>query len=102
MKILREDFRQEAVIDKLLAPQGLNRFVDKVLFEGPDPELNPKFPVYFILDGRIITEPEEMSDVKGAVTSDYQQQLEQNWTTELRQRYPVKRNDDELKKIKQK
>lgn len=102
LKILREDFRQEAVIDKLLAPQGLNRFVDKVLFEGPDPELNPKFPVYFILDGRIITEPEEMSDVKGAVTSDYQQQLEQNWTTELRQRYPVKRNDDELKKIKQK
>ena len=100
LKVLRDEFRQVAVIDRLLAPKGLNRFVDKVLFDGPDPELNPKFPVYFILDARVITEPEEMADVKGAVTSDYQQELEQNWTTELRQRYPVVRNEKELKKIK--
>lgn len=102
LKDLRDAFRQEAVIDRLLAPEGLNRFVDKILFDGPDPELNPKFPVYFILDARVITEPEEMNDVKGQVTADYQQELEQNWTTELRSKYPVKRNEAELKKIKQK
>lgn len=100
LQVLRNEFKQVAVIDRLLAPKGLNRFVDKVLYDGPDPELNPKFPVYFILDGRVIEEPEEMSDVKGMVTSDYQQELEQNWTTELRKRYPVKRNEKELKKIK--
>lgn len=100
MQTLRAEFRNEAVIDRLLAPKGLNRFVDKVLFDGPDPELNPKFPVYFILDARVIEEPEEVNDVKGAVTSDYQQLLEQNWTTELRRKYPVKRNEAELKKIK--
>lgn len=97
---LRNEFRQVAVIDRLLAPEGLNRYVDKIMFNGPDPELNSKYPIYFILDGRVITEPEEMSDVKGAVTSDYQQLLEQNWTTELRKKYPVKRNKAELKKIK--
>lgn len=100
LETLRQENRKVAVVDRLLAPQGLNRFVDKIMFGGPDPELNPNFPVYFVLDGRIITEPEEMNDVKGAVTADYQQLLEQNWTTELRQKYPVKRNDKELKKIK--
>ena len=100
IQILRNEFHQDIVADRLLAPQGLNRFVDKVLFNGPDPELNPRYPVYFILDARVITEPEEMSDVKGAVTSDYQQELDQNWTTELRQKYPVVRNDKELMKIK--
>lgn len=100
LQILRAEFRQEAVIDKLLAPQGINRFVDKIMFNGADPDLNPRFPVYFILDGRIVTEPEEMNDVKGAVTSDYQQLLDQNWTTELRKKYPVKRNDKVLKTIK--
>ena len=98
--VLRREFRNEAVIDRMLAPKGLNRFVDKVFFDGPDPELNPKFPVYFILGGRVLEQPEEMSDVKGKVTSDYQQLLEQNWTTELRKRYPVVRNEKELKKIK--
>lgn len=100
LQSLRNEFRQVAVIDRLLAPEGLNRFVDKLMFNGPDPELNPKYPVYFILDGRVLPEPEEMNDVKGAVTSDYQQLLEQNWTTELRKKYPVKRNEAELKKIK--
>lgn len=100
LQTLRQEFRNDAVVDRLLAPQGLNRFVDKIMFDGPDPELNPKYPVYFILGGRILTEPEEMNDVKGAVTSDYQQLLDQNWTTELRRKYPVKRNEKELKKIK--
>ena len=97
---LRNEFRNEAVIDRFLVTEGYNRFADKVLFNGPDPELNPKFPVYFILDGRVIEQPEEMSDVKGQVTSDYQQLLDQNWTTELRKRYPVVRYEKELKKIK--
>lgn len=100
MQTLRQEFRNEAVVDRLLAGQGVNRFVDKLMFDGPDPELNPKYPVYFILDGRLINEPEEMNDVKGAVTSDYQQLLEQNWTTELRKKYPVKRYDKELQKLK--
>lgn len=100
LQTLRTEFRQDAVADRLLAPQGLNRFVDYLLFDGPSPEINPKYPVYFILDARVITEPEEMSDVKGQVTSDYQQLLEQNWTTELRRKYPVVCNEKELRKIK--
>lgn len=100
LQTLRNEFRQVAVIDRLLAPKGINKYVDHLMFDGPEPELNPKYPIYFILGGRIATEPENMVDVKGPVTSDYQQLLEQNWTTELRKKYPVKRNMKELKKIK--
>ena len=99
LQVIRTEFRNQATADRLLAPKGINRFVDYLLYEGDEPELNPKYPVFFILDARVITEPEEMTDVKGAVTADYQQLLEQNWTTELRKKYPVKRNDKELKKI---
>lgn len=101
-QVLRKEYRQDAIIDRLLAPQGINKYVDRIMFDGPEPEANSKYPVYFVLEGRVITEPEEMNDVKGAVTADYQQLLEQNWTTELRKKYPVKRYDKELKKISRK
>lgn len=97
---LRNEFRTDALVDRLLAQKGINRIVDHLMFDGPVPEPNAKYPVYFILDGRILNEPEDVNDVKGAVTADYQQMLEQNWTTELRKKYPVKRNNSELKKIK--
>ena len=100
LQTLRKEFRNEAVADRLLASKGVNRFVDFLMFEGDQPEPNVKYPVYFILDGRLVNEPEELTDVKGAVTTDYQQLLDQNWTTELRGKYPVVRNDKELKKVK--
>lgn len=100
LQTLRTEFRNEAIVDRLLAGEGVNRFVDYLFFNGPEPDVTPKYPVFFIIEGRLINEPEEMADVKGAVTSDYQQLLEQNWTTELRRKYPVVRYDDELKKVK--
>lgn len=100
LQTLRTEFRNEALVDRLLAPKGLNRYVDFLVFEGPEPEANAKYPVFFILDQRLVSAPEEMADVKGAVTSDYQQMLEQNWTTELRRKYPVVRYPKVLKKVK--
>lgn len=101
LKTLRTEFKNEAVVDRVLAPKGKNVYVDAIMFAGPEAEPNSKFPVYFMLDGRIITEPEELDDVKGQVTSDYQQELEQNWTTELKNKYPVTVNREVLKTVKQ-
>ena len=53
-----------------------------------------------ILQGGIIYQPEEMADVRGAVTSDYQDVLEQNWKQELAKKYPAKINKKVLKKVK--
>jgi len=48
----------------------------------------------------VITVPEEVSDVKGLVTSDYQNEFQTAWENELRRKYPVKVNEKVLKTVK--
>ena len=43
---------------------------------------------------------EEVADVKGQVTSDYQDLLEKNWIQELHKKYPVEINKKVLKQLK--
>jgi len=40
-----------------------------------------------------------LTEVKGQVIADYQQSLEENWLKGLKQKYQVKINEDELKKL---
>mgnify|MGYP003576233127 CR=1 FL=1 len=40
-----------------------------------------------------------LSEVRGEVINDYQQSLEENWLKSLKQKYQVKVNENELKKI---
>ena len=44
--------------------------------------------------------PEEAADVRGAVTGDYQNYLEQQWIGELKKLYPAKINKKVLKQAK--
>ena len=55
---------------------------------------------FMILEGGVISQPEEMADVRGMVTSDYQDVLEQRWKEELAAKYPVKINKKVLKQVK--
>lgn len=101
LQTLRKDFRNEIQVDKVLASQGTNRMVDNLLFNGPAVETEGSaYPVYFMLDPRVLTAPEEMSDVRGQVTQDYQALLEKEWIAELKAKYPVTVNEKELKKVK--
>lgn len=42
---------------------------------------------------------EPLSEIKGLVIADYQQSLEENWLKSLKQKYQVKVNENELKKL---
>ena len=42
---------------------------------------------------------EPLSEIKGLVIADYQQNLEENWLTSLKQKYQVKVNENELRKL---
>lgn len=44
-------------------------------------------------------EQKTFDEAKGAVISDYQNQLEQNWLKDLKKKYPVKVNEAEVKKL---
>lgn len=98
---IRKEFKNNVKIDKYLVPQGVNAMVDQLAFNGPKVKPDSdKYTVFFLWDNRIITKPEEASDVRGQVTSDYQNALEEKWVESLKQKYPVKVNKKELKKVK--
>lgn len=46
------------------------------------------------------TEPKKLNEVKGLVTSDYQNHLEKQWVEELRGKYKVEVNKEVLKQVK--
>lgn len=99
-EIIADKFNGKAKIEKVLVSKGENRLVDAVIFDGPKPELKGRFKYFSLYDGKVIDHPEEMSDVRGNVIADYQNELEQSWIKELKSKYPVKINKNQLKKLR--
>lgn len=101
VQTLRKEFRNDAIIDRVLASKGTNKMVDNLMFNGPETTPgNSAYTSFFMLSPRLLTAPEEMSDVRGQVTSDYQAQLEKQWVEKLKTLYPVVVYDKVLKKVK--
>ena len=100
---LRKQFKNPLAAEKILVPKGSNAMVDYVAFDGPvAPSSIEKYPVMFMLNKRVLTVPEEMQDVKGLVTSDYQNMFQEQWENELRNKYSVKVNKKVLKSVNKK
>ena len=99
---LRERFGKDAKAEFVVTAQGDNAIVDYVAFNGPlpAPQKGRRLNAWIPYNGRIITVPEEATDVKGVVSTDYQQQLEREWVEQLHKKYPVKINKKVLKKVK--
>lgn len=98
---VRQDFGSKVRVEKVLVAKGGNPMVDNIIFGGP--KVRPSvsnFTAYFLFNPRLISVPEEVDDVRGLVTSDYQNLLEQEWIEKLKARYPVKVNANVLKKVK--
>lgn len=93
-------YKSDVKMERYLAKKGDNAVIDWLIFNGPKAEINPKYSTVFVLDRKIITAPETYEDVKGQITSDYQEVLEERWVKELKQKYPVVINRDVLKKVK--
>lgn len=93
-------FGRDIKIERVIAAKGENAITDFLGFGAEKPAPSGRWVDYFAVQGRVINAPEEAIDVKGAVTSDYQAQLEQDWLNQLREKYPVKVNDKVLKTVK--
>lgn len=78
--------------------RGENKTVDYLFFNGPAPE--GKYPYAMVIKGGLISRPETLADVRGQVTSDYQDVLEKRWVEELKAKYPVVIDKKVLKKVK--
>ncbi len=101
MPQIRKEFKGKVQLERVLVEKGANPMVDNLMFDGPAVKPNsPAFTTYFLFEPRVLTAPEEVGDVRGQVTSDYQNELEAGWIQEMKSRYPVKVNEKELKKVK--
>lgn len=101
LNTIREEFGKSVKIDKVLVAKGENAMVDNIVFGASAVKpANSMFGSYFLYDFVVINEPQEVDDVRGQVTGDYQNLLEQEWIEELKVRYPVIVNQKELAKIK--
>lgn len=97
---LHEKYGSDIRMERMVVKKGENALADYLAFHvGEKPE-RKGYSECMILEGGVISQPQEMSDVRGAVTSDYQDVLEQLWKKELAKKYPAKINKKVLKQVK--
>ena len=81
---------------------GKNAAVDKYGFKSKTAEYTPseEFPIVVPV-GKVIKSPQEYTDERAKVTTDYQDYLEKAWIKTLREKYPVVINEEVWAEIKQ-
>ncbi len=99
VKDLRKQFGGKVKVERVLAPKGDNAIIDYLVFDGPEAKGTQYWPYFFAYNGVILDQPAEAADVKGQVATDYQQELENEWLKQLRNRYKVELNKKTIKKI---
>ncbi len=91
------DGKKEVKITSGLVAKGSNAAVDyKVFNEGE--YKNDAYP-FVAVRGAVLSAPQSYEDVKGLVTADYQNFLEEEWVKSLRAKYTVKIYQDVLNTI---
>lgn len=92
-------FDKQIRMERVLAAKGDDKVVDAVVFKSGDASAKGTWKYVTLYQGRVIDSPEEMSDVRGAVISDYQNLLEKQWVERLKGEYPIKVDKKLLKKV---
>ncbi len=97
---LHNKYGADIRMERMVVKKGENPFADYLAFHVGDKPERKGYPEFMIIEGGVISQPQEMADVRGAVTSDYQDVLEQQWKEELAKKYPAKINKKVLKQVK--
>lgn len=100
-KELRDKFGKNVRAERVIAKKGENPITDYLAFGGPKPDQSNAWAYYFAFMDEIIDQPVHADDVKGKVTADYQNYLEQEWIKELKKKYPVTIDKKVLKTVKE-
>lgn len=91
------DSVQYVKVEQGLWTAGKNAAVDKYGFKNKTAEYTASedFPVVVPV-GKVLKAPQEYTDVRSQVTTDYQDYLEEQWIATLREKYPVVVNKEAL------
>ena len=93
------DSVQYVKVERGLWVEGKNGAVDKYVFKNKEADYtaSEEFPVVWTV-GKVLKAPQEYTDVRSQVTTDYQDHLEKQWVATLREKYPVVVNEDVLER----
>lgn len=97
---LHNKYGMDIRMERMVVKKGENPIADYLAFHSGDKPERKGYESFLILEGKLINNPEEVADVRGAVASDYQDVLEQRWKEELAKKYPAKINKKVLKQVK--
>lgn len=86
-------------VEKGLYQKGANKAVDQEIFGEKGVYSDNTFP-YVVCEGELTDTPIDYKEVKGPLTADYQNKLEEDWVNNLRTKYNVKINQEVLKTVK--
>ena len=92
--LIRQNFNCDTLIQVKMVrgpfKADKNVYADYYAFgKGERPEAVEGYPATGVVGKLLKKEPETYEDVRGALTADYQNHLEQLWVKELRKKYPV-------------
>lgn len=79
--------------------KGAKKEVDYLVFKEGVLTPDADFPIVFV-DGKLLSNPENYTDIKGKVVQDYQSYLDKEWIKQLRNKFPVKINEELFKTVK--
>jgi peptidyl-prolyl cis-trans isomerase SurA len=79
--------------------EGDNAYIDKLIYGKTNEKEMKGFPLFFA-ETKTINSPEDYTDVKGQIVSDYQDYLEKSWLETLRSKYKVEINKKVLETVK--
>lgn len=98
---IRKKHRGMATAEKFNVEKGADPFIDNIMFgiEQTNPKIS-NFESCFVVEGRIVDQPEDLEDVKNRVINDYQEHLDREWVSDLRKRHEVRVDKKQLAKIK--
>ncbi len=85
-------------VEKGIYKQGESPYVDYIVFKKGENKQFKDFPVTDVY-GKKSKTPRSYKDVRGQVTTDYQNELEKQWIESLRAKYPVEIFDDVLSTV---
>lgn len=96
---LRNRFGKEIKIEHVVAAKTDNPIIAEIAFDGPKAKPVAQWKAWFPYRGRVITAPEQATDMRGPVSTDFQAELERQWVEQLRSKYKVKINNKAISKI---
>ncbi len=102
LKMVNTDSQLSLIIDERKYAKGDDEYVDKAAWEKGMKSRFKKDKSVIIIEVKDVLKPEpkELNEIKGLITSDYQNHLEQEWVKELKAKYKVEVNQEVLNLVK--